>query len=464
MSRILAIDDESSVLESYRMALDDVHEIVTADGGNAGLQALGTDRFDLVLLDINMPDRSGMDILREIRERDIDATVIMVTVHREVEMVVEAMNAGASDYITKPFKVTELRHAIERNLRLVSLERKNRTLEASLRESGLGGEEIVFESLAMVSAFKALEKAAPTDSSVLITGESGTGKELAAHFVHRNSGRSAEPILIVNCAAIPDTLLESELFGHERGAFSGATERKMGKFELADGGTIFLDEIGTLPLDLQAKLLRALENRVIERIGGTDQIDLDVRWMAATNRDLGQLVADGKFREDLFYRLHVIAVTLPPLRERPEDIPILASHFMEQFARDLKRTPLSLSDEVLEVLQIYEWPGNVRELKNLFERLSVLEPGEEIRVESLPREMLDAYQKAIGVDITTASTSTYKSAMHEFRRAFIIRSLRTAGGNQAKAARILGLHRNTLLHHLRSLDIQPEEYEIGGDA
>ena len=460
LALILAIDDEASVLESYRMALEDLHEVVTAGDGASGLQALGAQPFDVVLLDINMPDRSGIEVLKEIREREIDATVIMVTVHREVEKVVEAMRAGASDYLTKPFKVSELRHAIERNLRLVKLERKAHSLEARLRAREAGrSSRIVFQSQSMQETLERLRKAAPTDSSVLIMGESGTGKELAAQFVHRISARSEAPLVVVNCAAIPDNLLESELFGHEKGAFSGATERKIGRFELANGGTVFLDEIATLPLDLQAKLLRTLENRVIERIGGTKQIQLDVRWIAATNRDLARLAREGRFREDLFYRLNVIVATLPPLRDRPEDIPLLANHFLDELAGDLKRKPLRLSDDVMEVFQVYEWPGNVRELRNLIERLSVLEAGPVITVANLPPEMLDAYRKSVGLDITSVSGSRYKEAMEEFRRSFIVRSLRAAGGNQAEAARQLGLHRNTLIHHIKSLSIRPEEYE-----
>ncbi len=459
MARILAIDDEASVLESFRMALEDLHEVVTVSDGDSGLQALGAGHFELVLLDVNMPGRSGFEVLQEIRDREIDTTIIMVTVHREIEKVVEAMRAGASDYVTKPFKVTELRHAIERNLRIVDLERRAQSLEARLMASEIDrSHRIIFQSESMRTALESLEKAAPTDASVLIQGESGTGKELAAQFVHRASARSDGPLVVVNCAAIPDNLLESELFGHEKGAFSGATERKIGRLELAHEGTAFLDEIGTLPVDLQAKLLRTLESRVIERIGSTNQIKLDVRWIAATNRDLAGLVEEGLFREDLFYRLNVIAVTLPPLRGRPEDVPQLCLHFLDELARDLKRKPLCLGNEVFEVFQVYEWPGNVRELRNIIERLSVLEAGPSIEIAHLPAEMLKAYRRSTGVDITGSSGSRYKEAIEGFRRSYIVRSLRAAGGNQAEAARQLGLHRNTLIHHIRSMSIRPEEY------
>jgi DNA-binding NtrC family response regulator len=441
------------------MALEDLHEVVTVSDGDSGLQALGAGHFELVLLDVNMPGRSGFEVLQEIRDREIDTTIIMVTVHREIEKVVEAMRAGASDYVTKPFKVTELRHAIERNLRIVDLERRAQSLEARLMASEIDrSHRIIFQSESMRTALESLEKAAPTDASVLIQGESGTGKELAAQFVHRASARSDGPLVVVNCAAIPDNLLESELFGHEKGAFSGATERKIGRLELAHEGTAFLDEIGTLPVDLQAKLLRTLESRVIERIGSTNQIKLDVRWIAATNRDLAGLVEEGLFREDLFYRLNVIAVTLPPLRGRPEDVPQLCLHFLDELARDLKRKPLCLGNEVFEVFQVYEWPGNVRELRNIIERLSVLEAGPSIEIAHLPAEMLKAYRRSTGVDITGSSGSRYKEAIEGFRRSYIVRSLRAAGGNQAEAARQLGLHRNTLIHHIRSMSIRPEEY------
>ncbi len=457
MARILAIDDEVSILESYQIALDDLYDVITAESGPRGLALLAEERFDLVLLDISMPEIGGIEVLQQIRTLEYDCAVIMVTVHKDVEHVVEAMRAGADDYITKPFKVAELRHRIEQSIKLVNLERKTRSLEASLRATEERG-EIVYASASMEEVFRSLATAAPTAASILITGESGTGKELAAQFVHEHSDRSDCPLITVNCAAIPETLLESELFGHEKGAFSGATERKIGKFEMADQGTVFLDEIGTLPLDLQSKLLRTIESRVIERVGGTTPIHLDVRWIAATNRDLDELVQAGNFREDLYFRLDVISVLLPPLRQRLEDIPALAAHFLEQYAREMKRPALKLSDEVLEVFQVYRWPGNVRELKNLIEQFMVLERGPEVPVDHLPERMLEAYQEEIGVDITEIQESRYKDAVEEFRRTFIVRAMRTADGNQAHAARLLGLHRNTLLHHLKTLDIKPEEY------
>lgn len=460
MARILAIDDEPSVLESYKMALGDEHEIITAEDGREGLEKVDRELFDLVLLDIQMEGMSGLEVLRTLRERGVDSGVIMVTVHKDIEFVVEAMKSGANDYVAKPFKVAELQHTVDRNLRMVSLERRNRSLEAAV-QAGEEQEDLIYTSDPMVEVFEALRKAAPTDASVLIIGESGTGKELAAQFVHRQSRRADGPLITVNCAAIPENLLESELFGHEKGAFSGADQRKTGKFELANRGTIFLDEISTLPKDLQAKLLRAIETRVIERVGGNQPIHLDVRWVAATNRDLKAQVEEGGFREDLYYRLNVINVTLPPLRKRPEDIPLLASHFLRHFARELKKETAGLSDDVQEVFQVYEWPGNVRELKNLIERITVLSNDGTVTVEDLPDNMLEAYREQIGVAITDVNESRYKEAIEEFRRAFIVRTLRITKGNQAHAARLLGLHRNTLIHHIRSMDIQPEEYGQG---
>lgn len=457
MARILAIDDESSILESYKIALKDLHDVAVAEDGETGLKALDSDLFDIVLLDISMPGLSGFEVLREIRRQEYDCSVIMVTVHKDIETVVEAMKAGADDYLTKPFKVAELRHAVDRSLKVINLERKNRSLEASLKATE-HRDEIVYAARPMEEVFESLLKAAPTDSSVLITGESGTGKELAAQFVHEHSDRMEGPLVTVNCAAIPETLLESELFGHEKGAFSGALARKTGRFELANRGTIFLDEIGSLPLELQSKLLRTLETRVIERVGGTKPLHLDVRWIAATNRDLNKLIEEGAFREDLYFRLNVIAVNLPPLRQRREDIPLLSQYFLQQFARDMKKPALKLSDEVEELFQVYDWPGNVRELKNLVERFMVLEPGPEVAVVNLPDRMLEAYRREIGVDITEVTESRYKEAIEEFRRAFIVRAMRTASGNQAQAARLLGLHRNTILHHLRALEILPAEY------
>ncbi len=459
MARILAIDDEKSILDSYRMALEDMHQVEFAENGEDGLKSLDESLFDVVLLDISMPGLSGLEVLKEINRHDHDCSIIMVTVHKDVETIVEAMKSGADDYLTKPFKVTELRHAVDRALKVIELERKNRSLEASLMATG-NRQEIVYLSRSMEEVFQDLRKSAVSDSSIFLMGESGTGKELAAHFVHEHSNRSEGPIVTVNCAAIPDTLLESELFGHEKGAFSGAGERKIGKFELAHRGTIFLDEIGLLPMDLQAKLLRTIETRVIERVGGTKPIHLDVRWLAATNRDPAVLVEEGIFREDLFFRLNVISMSLPPLRERLDDLPLLAKHFLDQFGRDMKKPPLTLSEEILEVFQVYPWPGNVRELRNLIERLMVLEPGPEISVEQLPTRMLEAYSEAVGVDITDVTDSRYKEAIEEFRRNFIIRAMRAANGNQTHAARSLGLHRNTLLHHLREMHIESEEYGL----
>ena len=464
MARVLAIDDESSILESYRMALGGLHEVTLATGGEAGLEQLGQADFEVILLDISMPGRSGLEILKEIRARECDGAVIMVTVHRDVEMVVEAMKSGADDYMTKPFKVSELRHAVERNLKVVRLTRRTRRLESTLEEQAAASGDIVHTSAIMATALETLRRAAPTEASVLITGESGTGKELAAQYVHRHSNRADEPMVTVNCAAIPENLLESELFGHEKGAFSGAIERKIGKFERADRGTIFLDEIATLPLELQSKILRALENRVIERVGGSAVIRLDVRWIAATNRDLQGLVDAGEFREDLFYRLNVISVTLPPLRDRFEDIPLLTRYFLKQLAADLKRPPLEPEDEVLRVFRTYPWPGNVRELRNVLERLSVLEPGPGVGADRLPKTLRVAQTPAPERSMTNEGGGeggevSYKGAIEGFRRRLIVDALRASEGNQVQAARRLGLHRNTLLHHLKSLDIRDQEWQ-----
>lgn len=457
MAHILAIDDETSILEAYKVALEDVHDITLAENGEDGLKVLESGLFDLVLLDISMPGMSGLEVLTKIRQRGHDCAVLIITVHIDVEIVVEAMKSGADDYLTKPFKVADLRHTVERTLKVIDLERKNRSLQASLEATDLRG-EIVYTSEAMESVFELLKKAAPTDSSVLITGESGTGKELAAQFVHERSNRSDFPLITINCAAIPDALLESELFGHEMGAFSGALDRKIGKFELANRGTIFLDEIGALPMELQSKLLRTLETKIIERVGGNKPIHLDVRWIAATNRDLGKSVENGEFRNDFFFRLNVIAVNLPPLRQRREDISLLADYFIQQFADELKKPALELSDNVKEVFEVYNWPGNVREMRNLIERLTVLEPGPEVSIDGLPEHMLSVYTEEIGIPITSTTGSRYKDAIEEFRRAFIVRAMRVAEGSQVRAAEILGLHRNTLTHHLRSFDIGPDEY------
>lgn len=457
MARILAIDDERVILSLYEKALGQFYEIRTVDKAEEGLEILGSVLFDLVLLDINMPGISGLDLLKEIRRREHDCAVIIVTVHKTVETIVDAMRSGADDYLTKPFKIIELRHAVEKVLKLVYLERRARSLETSLQATEQR-EKIVYKSAEMQKVFDTLSKAAPTDASILLTGESGTGKELAAQFVHEHSVRSDGPLVAVNCAAIPATLLESELFGHEKGAFSGAVERKIGKFEIANRGTLFLDEIGSLALDLQSKLLRVIETFEMERVGGTNPIHLDLRWIAATNSDPDELVRQKVLREDLYFRLNVISVQMPPLRQRQEDVPLLIDYFLDRYAREMKKSALKLSNEALKVFQEYEWPGNVRELKNLIERFTVLEPGPVVAFEDLPLMMIRRETERTASDSVVPNKENFREAVDQFRKELIINALRDTGGNKVKAAELLGLHRNTLSHHFRSLGIKSEEY------
>ncbi len=457
MARILAIDDERVILNLYETALGQFNEITTVDKAEEGLELLGSVLFDLVLLDINMPGISGLDLLKEIRRREHDCAVIIVTVHKTVETIVDAMRSGADDYLTKPFKIIELRHAVEKVLKLVYLERRARSLETSLLATEQR-EKIVYNSAEMQKVFDTLSKAAPTDASILLTGESGTGKELAAQFVHEHSVRSDGPLVAVNCAAIPATLLESELFGHEKGAFSGAVERKIGKFEIANRGTLFLDEIGSLALDLQSKLLRVIETLEMERVGGTNPIHLDLRWIAATNSDPDELVRQKVLREDLYFRLNVISVQMPPLRQRQEDVPLLTDYFLDRYAREMKKPALKLSDEASKVFQEYVWPGNVRELKYLIERFTVLEPGPVVAFEDLPLMMIRRETERTTSNSVGPNKENFREAVDQFRKELIINALRDTGGNKVKAAELLGLHRNTLSHHFRSLGIKSEEY------
>ena len=457
MARILAIDDERVILNLYETALGQLYEITTVENAEDGLDKLGSVLFDLVLLDINMPGISGIDLLKEIRRREHDCAVIIVTVHKSVETIVDAMRSGADDYLTKPFKIIELRHAVEKMLKLVYLERRARSLETSLLATDQR-ERIVYKSAEMQKVFDTLSKAAPADASILLTGESGTGKELAAQFVHEHSARSEGPLVAVNCAAIPATLLESELFGHEKGAFSGAVEKRIGKFEMANRGTLFLDEIGSLALDLQSKLLRVIETLEMERVGGTNPIHLDLRWIAATNNDPDELVRYKALREDLYFRLNVISVHIPPLRQRHEDVPLLTDYFLDRYAKEMKKPALKLSDGALNVFQEYEWPGNVRELKNLIERLTVLEPGPVVDIEDLPPMMIRRETERTIFEHVEPGKENFREAVDLFRKELIINALRDTGGNKVKAAKLLGLHRNTLSHHFKSLGIKPETY------
>ncbi|MEW6602650.1 MAG: sigma-54 dependent transcriptional regulator, partial [Nitrospirota bacterium] len=379
MHRILVIDDEESIRELLKDFLESKGmEVVATSNGESGLNLLKEEKFDLFLLDLMMPGISGLDVLREAANEKITVPSIVITAHATVQTAVEAMKLGAFDYITKPFNLEEFFLSVKRALDVSRLQEENIRLKQELKKK-FGYSKIVGNSLPIQNVIKFIEKIADTDSTVLITGESGTGKELVAKTIHYNSSRSKKPFIPLNCAAIPKDILESELFGHEKGAFTGAINTRIGRFELANFGTLFLDEIAELAPALQVKLLRVLQEKEFERVGGIKTIKVDVRILAATNRDLEKAVKDGTFREDLYYRLNVIPIHLPQLRKMKEDIPLLVGHFIEDISKRKKKEQPRISQEVMNCLVNYRWPGNVRELENLIERLTILKEGDEVR-------------------------------------------------------------------------------------
>ena len=378
MARVLVIDDDDTVRDVLNTFLKgNDFDVVLAENGEKGINLIREDKFDIILTDLVMPDVGGMDVLRTISGLKLDTPVIVVTAFGTVQTAVEAMKMGAFDYITKPFLLDELMIILSRALGVSRLQKENIMLRMQLKRK-YDFKGLVGHSPPMEKVYDMIEKIADTDSTVLISGESGTGKELVAKTIHYNSSRAQGAFVPLNCAAIPKDLLESELFGHEKGAFTGAINARMGRFELAHKGTLFLDEVGELDPSLQVKLLRVLQEREFERIGSVKTIKVDVRILAATNKDLERVTKEGKFREDLFYRLNVIPLHLPSLRKRVEDIPLLIDHFTHEFAKKRKRDPLKFSAEAMDCIMRYRWPGNVRELENLLERLTILTSGDEI--------------------------------------------------------------------------------------
>jgi two-component system NtrC family response regulator len=444
--RVLLIDDEESIRKVLGFILEEAgYEVLTADSGRGGIEAAKKARPDLVLTDIKMPDGDGITVLREIKALDPGIPVIILTAFGSIETAVEAMKLGASDYITKPISRDELKITVDKALKLNRLEKENEDLKRSIKEK-YSFENIIGLSPAMAKVFEVISKIAATDASVLITGESGTGKELVAKAIHFNSPRRSARLVTVNCAAIPSELLESELFGHVRGAFTGAIRNKEGKFQSAHRGTLFLDEIGSLPLTLQAKLLRALQEREIERVGDEQPIAVDVRIIAATNRSLPELIREGKFREDLFYRLNVVPIELPPLRQRMSDIPLLAGHFAAKYAAGAN---VSFSDGALRALQEYNWPGNVRELENFCERLVLMRTRDSITESDVKTHMETLAKEQAALSSPTALS------LPELERRAIIDALNGANWNQSQAARVLGIPRHVLIYRMKKFGIVP---------
>jgi len=437
---VLVVDDDAGLRESFRVILEDEYEVLGAADGLAALDVLRSRQVDLVLLDIRLPDMDGIEVLDRLKNLDAQVEVILVTAVKTVRTAVAAMKLGAFDYLTKPFDEEEVLGLIRRALERRALEREVVFLRSELARAR-DFDQLVGQHVEMQKLQQIISQVARTTSTVLITGESGTGKELVARAIHRQGPRHDKPFVPVNLPALSETLMESEIFGHERGAFTGAYQRKLGKFEAASGGTLFLDEIGALKPELQAKLLRVLQEREVERVGGTRAIKVDVRVIAATNVDLKSAVANHGFREDLYYRLNVVPIRVPALRDRRQDIPLLADHFIRKYNQAFNKRVERLSAEALAVLDAYAWPGNVREFQNAIERLVTLVDGPVIESSDLPLELAlgDRNARAAGTD-----GLPLKRAREEFERQMIARVLERVRWNQSEAARLLGMHRNTL--------------------
>jgi len=454
MEKILVVDDE----KNYLLVMEDFlaekgYHVLTADNARAALDVIADTDLDLILTDMKMPGLNGIDLIRKIKDVDPDMPVVMMTAFGTVEKAVEAMRAGAYDFVLKPFENEAMLRTIERALEIGRLRRHNRLLRQELTGQ-MGLEEIIGASRSMHHIFELIRTVAPTKSTVLITGESGTGKELIARAIHQLSPRKDNAFVAVNCAAIPETLLESELFGHEKGAFTGATSARRGRFQLANQGTLFLDEVGDIPPTIQIKLLRVLQERAFERVGGTTTHQVDVRILAATNQDLKKAVAEGRFREDLFYRLNVVAIEVPPLRDRPDDIPLLADHFVHKYGRETGQTDLGLDPKTIDVLKTHAFPGNVRELENIIERAVILCTGDNIRPRDLPADLGRSGPRKMDVaDLELPAGTSLNQTLEDLERKFIAQALDRAGGVQAQAAEALGLTKQTLYAKMKKYNL-----------
>jgi two-component system response regulator PilR (NtrC family) len=458
--RILVVDDEESIREFLDIMLrKEGYEVTVAVDGEEAKGFIQNKSFDLVISDLQMPRMNGLDLLKYTKQNYPDLTFMMITAFGTTETAVEAMKMGAYDYITKPFKIDEVRIVVANALRAKNLEVENRVLRKELKVS-YSFQNIVGNSEPMHRIFELIKRVSQAPSNVLITGESGTGKEVVAKAIHYNGPLKDKPFITVNCGAIPEQLMESEMFGHKKGAFTSAIADKPGLFEAANGGTLFLDEIGELPITIQVKLLRALQERVIRRVGANDDIKVDVRIIAATNRDLEKMVEQGSFRQDLFYRLNVIQIHLPPLRERREDIPLLANAFVKKFNDRLGKNVSGISDEALDLLSKYDYPGNVRELENIIERTMALEAGAVILPESLPPmvatprgpKMASSHEIEIG-----ESGVDLEKVLGQIEKELIVKAIHAAGGVKKKAAKLLKISPRSMRYRCDKFNLGPME-------
>lgn len=443
----LLIDDDDSLRRVVEFSLTEAgYGVRAASSGEEGLRVFEKEAFDAVITDITMPGMSGMEVLAKIREHDEQIPVIIITAYGTIENAVEAMKQGAFDYITKPFNRDELRITLDKALKMRRLEKENVELRSAVTDR-YRFENIVGSSGKMRELLDMAGRVAPSNASVLITGESGTGKELLARGIHYNSSRRNGPFVAVNSAAIPETLIESELFGHVRGAFTGAIRDREGKFELAEDGTLLLDEIGDLRVDLQAKILRALQEREVGRVGGSKTIPVDVRVIAATNKDIEREVKEGRFRADLYYRLSVVTLHIPPLRERREDIILLANHFLKKFNRE----PVRIGEDAQSVLVSYGWPGNIRELENVIQRASVLRRGDVITAADLPEKLK---KEKMSIEHVILNLPDEGISLEDLEKNLIVKALEKHNGNQTRAAEYLGITRPTLIYRMEKYGIK----------
>ncbi len=439
MNKLLIIDDEKSILDLLAVVFEkEGYSVQTALSATKALELIENEDFDLILTDIRLPEISGMEILRRVRNEKPHLPVVMITAYGTIKQAVEALKAGALDYIVKPFDVEELKIIVAQGLEKSRLQKENILLKKELKEK-YSFKNMIGKSKKMREIYSLIEKVAGIDSTVLITGESGTGKEIAARAIHFLSRRKEHPFISINCGALPENLLESELFGHAKGSFTGAFTTKKGMFEVAEKGTLFLDEVGEMSPWTQVKLLRAIQERKIRRVGGTEEIPVDVRIIAATNQDLKKKIEKGEFREDLFYRLNVISFEMPPLRKRKEDIPLLVHHFLQKYCQNMQKSMKRISPRVMKIFESYDWPGNVRELENLIERIVAIEERETITEESLPEELVSPKRKLEG-GLFIQPGFCLNEYLDEISRNCIKEAIEATGGNLKKSASILGIN------------------------
>ncbi len=450
---ILIVDDEMAARFGMKMALEkDGYKVIESSDGISASEVIKMKKPALVFLDINMPKVNGIQVLEEINQLENPPMIVIVTAYGSERVAVDAMKKGAYDYIAKPYEIDELRLIARHAFEKLSLEEENARLRSEIdRLESMG--EILGKSQVIKHVFNKIEKVGPSDVTVLIQGESGSGKELVAKEIHKKSSRKDNPMIVMNCAALPETLIESELFGHEKGAFTGATERRLGKFELADKGTIFLDEIGDMSPNTQSKVLRILQEQRFERLGGTETLHVDVRLISATHKDLLKEIKEGNFREDLYYRLKVVEILLPPLRNRREDIIILAEKFIKYFSAKHKKRVKSISSEAIKIFTKYYWPGNVRELQNVIESAVVMVNAETLGVDDFPEEIRNTNSYNT-LDYNLPFRDAKKIAVESFERDFVSRKLEENSGNISKTAEALGMHRQSLQQKIKELDMK----------